>query len=413
MECLSVSSPPPLAPRAWVEIDLGAIRSNVRALRRFVAPAVKLLAVVKADAYGHGLVPVARAAADASIDWFGVATVAEGIALREAGIRHPVLLLCVSLPSESDAILHHDLTPAIGDIATLRALESSAAGRIAKGDRLRVHLEVDTGMRRSGAPPYEAAELWRAARQAGFEVVGLMTHLADADGASTNFTVLQELYFEKAAAELEAQGARFELVHQCNSAGVLRFPGLDGGLVRPGLLLYGIYPPLPGATVGTPDNGAESPALPPLSRAEIAARVAAGELPEVRPAMMVKARVATVRSLKPGHHVGYGATYRLTRPTRIATVLIGYGDGFPRRLSNCGAVLLGGERAPILGRVCMDQLMVDVTDIPDVAPDDVAVCIGRQVDEEIRVEEIAARIDATEHEIPTCLTARLPRLYTE
>ncbi len=367
--------------RAWVEIDRSAIRANMAQMRSLAG--LKngvVMAVIKADAYGHGLVPVAQTAVEAGADWLGVATVAEGAALRQAGLQAPILLLCAPAPGEAERLLRCGLVASLGDSSTREALVQ-AAQRLGLTQPPAVHLEVDTGIGRAGVLPEAAPEFWRETVAAGLRVTGLMTHFADADGDEP-FTRAQQIAFLAVQRSLEQIGAQFEHVHLSNSAGALRFGMTDSTMFRAGLLLYGIQPRLSGA----------APLLP------------------LRPVMSVKARVATVRSLPQGHPISYGATHRLGRPSRVATVLLGYGDGYPRRLSNCGAMLLHGRRAPILGRVCMDQTVVDVTDIPGVAPGEAAVCLGVQGRERITVEELAALLATTEHEITTCLTARLPRV---
>ena len=366
--------------RAWIEIDLGAIRTNMRRLRSL--PGLKgraIMAVVKADAYGHGLIPVAQAAVEAGADWLGIATVSEGTALRAAGVQAPVLLLCAPAPGEAERLLRCGLVASVGDTSTRDAL-AQAAHRLHLAEPPAVHLEIDTGMGRAGALPDEALKFWRETVAAGLRVTGLMTHFADADG-DAEATLAQQEAFLAVRRTLEEAGAHFDAVHMSNSAGALRLGAAEETMVRAGLLLYGIHPPLSG--------------VPPLS---------------LQTAMRVKARVATVRSLPQGHPISYGATHRLARPSRVATVLIGYGDGYPRRLSNCGAMLLHGQRAPVLGRVCMDQTVVDVTDIPDVLPGEAAVCLGAQGGDRITVEELAVLLATTEHEITTCFTARLPRI---
>ncbi|HZT43126.1 MAG TPA: alanine racemase [Chthonomonadaceae bacterium] len=380
--------------RAWARVDLDAVRANVAALRAFLGPAVRLMAVVKADAYGHGLVPVARAALEAGAAWLGAATVAEGVALREAGLAAPIALLCAPLPDEAEAALTWQLTVMAGDSDTLQALSRAIARLRALPETPAVHLEVDTGMGRSGILPDQALDLWRATSAAGLRVTGLTTHFADADGADLEFTAAQQSAFDRVRTALEQAGARFEIIHLPNSAATLRFGAAGGNLVRPGLLLYGILPPIPNLTAPAA-SAANSPSLPAL-----------------QPVLTLAARVATVRTLPAGHPISYGVTHRLARPSRVATVLIGYGDGYPRRLSNRGAMLLRGKRAPILGRVCMDQTVIDVTDIPGVEPGEEAVCIGSQGDDRISIEEIAAVIDTTEHEISTCLTPRVARIFS-
>lgn len=370
--------------RAWIEIDLDAIRTNVALLSAQAAPHSRLMAVVKADAYGHGLIPVAQAMLEAGAAWLGVATVEEGASLRQSGVRAPIALLCPQPPQEADSILAWGLTACVGDAVLLEALARAWRRQRSEVPAPEIHLDIETGMGRSGVLPEQAVDVWRSAVSAGLHVTGLCTHFADADGADETLTREQWALFETAHAALRQAGARFEFLHSHNSAATLRLPNIATTLVRPGLILYGVLPSLP---------------------------VDASALPTLHPALTLKARVAAVRELPAGHNVSYGATHRLRRPSRVATVLIGYGDGYPRRLSDRGWILVRGRRAPILGRVCMDQTVVDVTDIPGVEAGDEAVCIGRQGEEQIRVEQIAAQMETIEHEITTCLTSRLPRAY--
>ena len=340
------------------------------------------MAVVKADGYGHGMISVAMAAMEAGAAYLGVATVDEGAALRAAGVNAPVALLCHPAPDEAEALLAYGLTATVGDWRTLDTLIGAARRTGQKGA---IHLEIDTGIGRSGIAPEEAAALWRHANANDMRVTGLCAHFADADGIDDRkFTKPQIIRFSQTLQALQKEGARFVWIHQNASAGFLRVPGASGNLIRPGLLIYGLLPSVP------------------LSK-----RV---ETLLLRPALTLKARIATVRELPAGHNVSYGLTHTTTRPTRAATILIGYGDGYPRRLSNVGSVLLHGKLAPILGRVCMDQTVVDVTDIPEAAPGDIAVCIGKQGNSEITAESLAALIETTVHEITTGLSARLPRI---
>lgn len=391
----------PDSSRAWIEVDLDAVKANCRAVQAMLGRERSMMAVVKADAYGHGLVAVARAALRAGPTWLGVATVAEGAALRGAGVTAPVALLCSPAPDEWRAVVAYGLTPMVGDSETATALKRAAGGA-----PIAVHLDIDTGMGRSGALPEDALKLWRACLESGLKVEGLCTHFADAEGVNPDGALGQWERFDAVRRTLTAAGAQFRWIHAANSAAVLRFAANGCNLVRTGLLIYGILPDLPLSerSGDPPEEGAD------LLLARLAARNVAAAL---RPALALKARVGMVRDLPAGHTISYGATYRLASPSQIATVLIGYGDGFPRRLSNCGDVLVRGGRAPILGRVCMDQTVVDVTGIRNVIPGDVAHCIGSDGPDRISVESIARRIDTTEHEVTTGLTARLPRIYRD
>ncbi len=384
--------------RAWVEVDIDALEANCRALCAHLSPYRALMAVVKADAYGHGILPVARAVIQSGARWLGVATVSEGADLRLAGISVPIALLCNTAPGEAVSVVEHGITPMVGDQESVAALTS-----VVPRSGFEVHLDIDTGIGRSGVQPQAAVALWRECRRAGLRVTGVCTHFADADGVTPDLSTRQSRRFTEARGLLAAAGARFDWVHATNSASTLRAASNDCNLVRPGLLLYGLLPTLP--TWNGASNG--DPTIPEpwaTGQEDSLARL-------VRPIATVKARVGAVRELPSGHTISYGATVTLRRPSRVATILIGYGDGYPRRLSNRGEVILRGKRAPILGRVCMDQTVVDVTDIPEVAPGDVAVCIGSDGRETIAAETLARCIGATEHEITTCLNCRLPRVY--
>ncbi len=372
--------------RAWAEIDLDAVQSNVRGIRALLGQERNLLAVVKANAYGHGILQTSKAAIVAGAKWLGVATAAEGRYLRDAGVVAPIALICAPCPMEAEAILGNNLVPAIGDRFILQALAQAASRLRIPRSAASIHLEIDTGCGRSGFMPEEAVEAWRFAMEQGLKINGLATHFADADGSEEDFTLEQWRKFARTRRQLESAGASFDWIHAGNSAATLRIPTLDCNLVRPGLLIYGISPPLPGSS--------------PLAL-------------KLRPALSLKARVATVRNLPAGHNISYGLTCALARQSRVATVLIGYGDGYQRRLSNQGEMLVRGRRVPILGRVCMDQTMVDVTDLPEVFPGEIATCIGEDGQEKITVEEIARKIGTTDHEITTTLTSRLPRVYVQ
>ncbi|CEK17705.1 alanine racemase [Chthonomonas calidirosea] len=362
--------------RAWATVHLAAIRANIATLRRIASPSKEIMAVVKADAYGHGLLAVAKAALEAGVQWLGVATVEEGRCLRRAGITCPIALLCVPAPQEAEWVVQYNLTPLIGSEDVLRAL-------VAAGCR-EAHLEVDTGMGRAGVLPEEATALWRLAQSRGLAFTGLGTHFADAENPQDELSQKQLECFHWVRSTLEKAGARFRWIHSANSAALLAGLDSESNLVRPGLLVYGILP-------STRQNQ--------LWRTQFL------------PALQLEASIGTVRELPQGHSISYGATHRLTRPSRVATALIGYGDGYPRRLSNQGYMLVHGQKAPILGRICMDQTVLDVTEIPFVQSGDVAVAIGKQGTECLFVEELAKSVGTTEHEITTCLTQRIPRFF--
>jgi len=363
------------------EIDLTAIAANVRTACKLAGTAAAVMAVVKADAYGHGAVPVARAALGAGATWLGVAAPEEAAALRAAGIRARILVLGPIVKEQAGLVAAHDLDQCVSDPAQAEALSREAASR---GHIQRLHLKVDTGMGRVGLPPRAvrlAAE--RIATLPAVQTVGLMTHLADADADDPAFTQEQLARFEAVSRDLCAAGMPIPLRHAANSAALIRHPEARLDLVRPGIMLYGCPPCLP------PDPG--DPALVP--------------------ALRLRTAVSQLADLAAGGSVSYGRTFVAPRDMRVATLPIGYADGLARLLSGRGQVLIRGRRAPILGRVCMDMTMVDVTHVSDVRVGDEAVAIGRQGAEEITADEVADLTGTISYEVLCRIGPRVPRSY--
>ncbi len=368
---------------AWAEVDLDAITSNCAVLARLARPAA-LCAVVKAGAYGHGAVPAAKAALAAGATWLAVALVEEGIALREAGIEAPVLLLSEPLAEVMEAAAAGALTPTLYTAGGIEAARKAAAS-VAGGGPFRVHVKVDTGMHRVGADPTDLMALAVAADGADeLHLEGLWTHLAAADDpAHDDFTAVQLRRFEQVRHRLAAAGIHPDIVHAGNSAALLAHPSAHNHMVRCGITAYG-YPP----------------------SAELAGRV------ELRPAMSLKAGVSFVRRLSAGERISYGLQYELAVDSVIATVPLGYADGVPRRFSALGGqALIGGRRLAIAGRVTMDQLLVDCGPESDVAPGDEVVLLGRQGDEQIDAVEWAERLGTVPYEILCGISARVARRY--
>jgi alanine racemase len=376
------SGPTWLPPRpVWVEVDLDAIRHNVAEVKRLVGENVSIMAIVKADAYGHGAYQVARAALAAGADWLGVALLQEGVALRQQGIQAPILVLGWTPPAAAMTAIEYDLVQMVTDIATARAWNDAAA-LISRPAR--VHLKIDTGMGRLGIPAEQMDEFGSALRQMPhLAIEGVMTHFAASEEADKTYTLWQLERFQRALATLAQAGIEPRLRHAANSAAAMEIPPSHANLVRVGIAMYGLYP-----------------------AQERSARVA-----DLRPALAWKARVAFVKDVAAGEKLSYGCTYTVPATTRIATLPVGYADGYMRSLSNKGEVLLKGQRAPVVGRVCMDQMLVDVGHIPDVQPEDVAVLLGRQGDAEIPAEELAAKIGTINYEVVCMIGPRVPRLY--
>jgi len=362
---------------ARIVIDLDAVAANVAGLAALVAPAA-VLATVKADAYGHGAVPVARAALGAGATWLGVASVEECVELRAAGITAPVLGFAEPPVAAAATVVQAGLTPFVYSEAGIDAL-GAAAERA--GTVLPVHLKVDTGMHRVGCRPEAAPVLAeRVAAHGALRLEGIGTHLAAADGPDPTATEGQLDAFEVVLAAVTRAVGRPSVVHAANSAGAVAFPRARYDLVRLGISVYGVVP-----------------------APELVGRV------DLRPVLALEAGVSFVKDLPAGARVSYGWRYELARPARIATVPVGYADGVPRALGTRGGeVLVGGRRCPIAGTVTMDQLMVDVGDA-DVAVGDPVVLIGRQGDEVILADEWATRLDTIPNEILTRFGGRLPR----
>jgi len=366
----------------WAEVDQGALRANARWLSDAVAPA-RLCAVVKAFGYGHGPVRAAEAAVAGGASWLAVATVEEGVQLRQAGITEPVLLLSEPLPAAMADVVAWGLTPTL---YTETGVDAAARAVDAYGGRstLPVHVKVDTGMHRVGAAPAQAAALASAvARQRGLELQGLCTHFAVADEPDDPFTKQQLQRFQDVVDRLAADGVRPALLHAANSAAAIAFPEARFDMVRCGIALYGLAP---------------SPEL-------------AAACSGLRPAMSVKARVSFVKRVEAGERVSYGLRYRFERPATVATVPVGYADGVPRRLSALGGqVIIGGRLCPIAGTVTMDQITVDCGD-DDVVPGDEVVLLGRQGDADVTAWDWAGRLGTIAYEVVCGISSRVPRDY--
>ncbi len=371
----------------WLEIDLGAIAHNVRRLKQIAGDA-RLMISLKADAYGHGAVQVAQTALLNGATWLGVACFSEGVALRQAGIVAPILILGYTPAWQARDVLRHDLTPTVFDLDVAHSLSRAA---LMLDRPARVHVKVDTGMGRLGVFPADAAGFVRSlAALPGVTIEGIFTHFSVADGASEwerDYTVEQAAAFDQVLAELTAAGIHVPLVHAENSAALLsrRAPrstlhASRSTLVRTGIAVYGL----------DPSPQVRCPA-------------------DFRPALAWKTQVAQVKELPAGSAVGYGATYRTAGTERIAVIPVGYADGFRRSPQHWGEVLVRGRRAPIVGRVCMDQTMINVTAIAGVRQGDEVVLIGRQADDRITAEEVAARLGTINYEVVSAILARVPR----
>jgi alanine racemase len=364
----------------WAEIDLDAIAYNARELKQLVGEKTELMAVVKANAYGHGAVPVAEAALGNGASRLAVHRTLEGVQLRQAGITAPVLIMGYTLPAQAGTIVRWDLTPTVNTLEQAQALSAAA---LHQEKVLPIHVKVDTGLGRFGLLTDEVAGFVQAiSKLPGLILEGIYTHFALADASDKAYTLQQFGIYLGVVKRLEEVGFAIPIKHVAGSAAALDLPEMHLDMVRCGITLYGLRP----------SNEVE-PTIP------------------LHPAMFLKSRVARVRTLPAGSCISYGCTYTTSEPTRVALVPVGYGDGYHRLISNRGQVLIRGQRAPIVGRVCMDQFVVKVSHIPNVQQDDEVVILGRQGDDEISAEEVATWAKTINYEVTTSILPRVTRVY--
>lgn len=366
---------------AWAEINLDHLAHNVRQFKELIDPDTRLMAVVKADGYGHGAVEAAKTALAGGACSLAVAIVEEGIELRRSGIEAPILVFGYTAPSLFPALVEHNLTPTIFSLDSAVQLSKQAGEQ---NIILPLHVKVDTGMGRLGLLPEEAVEtIARIVRLPGLKVEGLYTHLAAAEEEDPSYTNEQLVLFDRIVECCREKGVTIPIIHAANSAAGIAHPHARYNLVRLGLAMYGCYP------------------SPHLRDSRVV----------LLPALAFKSRVVLVKRVPPGTAISYGCTYYTDDEALIATIPVGYGDGYSRLLSNRGQILVRGQRAPVVGRVCMDHLMADVSHIPGVHEGDEVVLYGRQGREEIEVDEVAALTGTISYEVLCAVAKRVPRLY--
>lgn len=367
--------------RVYAEINLDAIVKNVDNLMALTKENMGALAVVKADGYGHGDVAVAKAVAQ-KVTGYAVATLDEAVNLRENGVKKPILVLGYVDPYEFDILVSYEITATVFDVETAQLLADAA--RVQK-KQAHCHIKVDTGMRRIGLEPDEngIAIVKQITALKELSADGIFTHFAASDETDKTSAEHQFKLFTDFTGRLEKEGIHFTYRHCANSAAVIDMPQVDLDMVRLGIAMYGMYP----------------------------SDEVKKEKVELFPALDLKSHITMVKEIPAGEKVSYGGTFTTTRTTKLATVSVGYGDGYPRALSSKGYVLVRGQKAPIVGRVCMDQMMVDVTDIKNVTRADIVTLIGKDGDAEITVEEIAALAGTFNYEFVCDLGKRIPRSY--
>jgi len=360
----------------WAEVNLKNLEYNFKKIKSLLRPQTRILVIVKADAYGHGLIPVSRRLAANGVDFLGVASIDEGIKLRKAGIKTPILVLGLILKKDIQPLFSYDLIPTVCDEKFAFALNARAA---ILNKPIRLHIKVDTGMGRIGVAYDDAFGLVKKIHKLKFIVIdGIFTHFPFAD-INRKFTVFQINLFNKLAGDLKKSGIVIPLVHAANSIGLIDYLDSHFTMVRPGLVIYGLYP-----KKGLGIN--------------------------LKPVLSLKTRVVFIKQVPAGYGISYGHAYITSRPARIITLPIGYGDGYPRNLSNLASVLIGGRRRRVSGRICMDQIMVDVGSQKPKIGDEV-VLIGKQGKQKITVEELARLSGTIPYEIVCSLGSRIPRIY--
>lgn len=362
----------------WIDHD--ALRWNLRQIREKVGANVKILSMVKANAYGHGAAAVAQTLAGAGGDAFGVATLEEGVELRRSGIHAPILVVAGAYEEQLAEFFAHSLTPVVHDLTRLERLEKAVRRRSAT---LNVHLKIDTGMGRLGLVAAES-EAWipELKNLAALKIEGVFSHFSHAESVDGDYTRRQLEIFNRVVERLRGEQIAPPLVHFANSAATITLPAAYFDMVRPGIMLYGVYP-----------------------------SAAMANQMILKPVLAWKTNILQLKKVPAGASISYGQTFVTKRESMIATLPIGYADGYPRLLSNRGEVLVGGQRAKVAGRVCMDLTMIDVTDIRNVKQGDEVVLLGRQGNAEISADQIAAWANTISYEILTSIGARVPRIH--
>jgi alanine racemase len=381
-------------PLIWAEIDLNAYAHNIKELRRITHPNACLMAVVKANGYGHGAVEVAREALQNGAEWLGVARIDEAIRLRQQGLTAPILIFGYTPPDLAKQLIEFDLTPTVYSFSTAEILSGNAQSM---GKTIAIHIKVDSGMGRLGLLPdtlmpkkaptdmkNEAVrEIQSISKLAGLDIEGIFTHFATADSADTSYAKKQLDIFLDFTHQLRQAGLEPLLKHAANSAALIQLPESHLDMVRPGIATYGLWP------------SEEMNAMQAV----------------LKPAMALKSKIIHLKNVPAGFNVSYGITYQTQHPTTIATVPVGYADGFSRLLSSRGHMLVHGKKVPIIGRVCMDLTMLDVGTLSNVNLEDEVVIFGQQDNESISADEIASRLNTINYEVVSTITARVPRIY--
>ena len=370
--------------RTWAEVDLDAIAHNMREIRRITNENAQIMAVVKADAYGHGFMETAKTLLENGADRLAVAVLQEGKQLRSRGVDVPILILGASGPEDAEDIINFDITPNVFDYEFAKALSYTAEK---KEKVTKVHIKLDTGMSRIGFVVDDGDneeiinEILKVSRLPYIEIEGIFSHFATSDESDRQYTLLQFERFMRVVKALEERGLHIPIKHICNSAGIMMYPEMHLDMVRPGVILYGMYP----------SNEVDKSRL------------------DLVPAMTLKSSITLVKEVEPGRGVSYGKEYITDSITKIATVPIGYADGYLRKIAKKGRMLVNGVKVPIIGRICMDQCMIDVTNVHNIDRGDEAIIFGH---EGITIDDLAGWLETINYEVACVIGKRIPRIYT-
>ncbi len=371
--------------RTWAEVDLDAIAHNMREIRKITDKNAQIMAVVKADAYGHGFLETAKTLLDNGADRLAVAVLQEGKQLRSRGVDVPILILGASSPDDAEDLINFEITPNVFDLEFAKALSYEAEK---KEKVTKVHIKLDTGMTRIGFVADDGDnskiidEILQVSKLPYIEIEGIFSHFSTSDEFDREYTLMQFRRFMSVVNALEERGLHIPIRHICNSAGIMMYPEMHLDMVRPGVILYGMYP----------SDEVDKSRL------------------DLIPAMTLKSRITLVKEVESGRGVSYGKEYITDRNTKIATVPIGYADGYLRRIAEKGCMMVNGEKAPIIGRICMDQCMIDVTNVHNIDKGDEAIIFGR---EGITIDTLAEWLETINYEVACVIGKRIPRIYTK
>ena len=368
--------------RTWCDVSLDNLEYNINQIKSRVSENVKLCGIVKANAYGHGVEEIAANLIEHGFDYLAVAFIDEAVELRLCGIEHPILILGNTPKDTVEQVVEYNITASVYNIETAKMLSAEA---VKQNKTAKIHIKIDTGMSRIGFLPTEQSieEITSVSKLPNIYIEGIFTHFANSDANDETMTLKQFDKFMYVVSVLESRGINIPVKHCCNSAAIIKYPHMHLDMVRAGIILYGMYP------------------------SDIEYDI------NLKPLMNFKTSVINVKTMQPGETISYGATYTVEKPMKVATIAVGYADGYSRLLSNRGRVLVNGQFANILGRICMDQCMIDVTNVHNISIGDEVVLFGTDENENLPIEELAVKLGTINYELPCVINNRVPRCYTK